>query len=191
VTQQRETQLHHVVFAVAPERQAAVAQMFTELGFRFDSTELTELGLKIHLDWNGGVELISAVPGATADVAASVRDFVECNGDGIYTVVLRVPGASAAEAVVERYGSRTPAAGLSAVPSGPAKGADRIGTHWPRGTFGDGVHYCLGANLARRELAEALKILAQRLPNPRRAGPAPWKPLLGMSGPTSLPMEFG
>jgi cytochrome P450 len=58
-------------------------------------------------------------------------------------------------------------------------------------TFGGGVHYCLGANLARRELAEALKILAQRLPNPRRAGSAPWKPLLGMSGPTSLPIEFG
>src|SRR3954464_7269291 len=58
-------------------------------------------------------------------------------------------------------------------------------------TFGGGVHYCLGANLARLELAEALKILSMRLPNPRTAGPAPWKPLLGLSGPTSLPMEFG
>jgi cytochrome P450 len=58
-------------------------------------------------------------------------------------------------------------------------------------TFGGGVHYCLGANLARRELAEALTILAQRLPNPRRIGSSPWKPLLGMSGPTSLPMQFG
>lgn len=58
-------------------------------------------------------------------------------------------------------------------------------------TFGGGAHYCLGANLARRELAEALKILARRLPNPRRIGSPPWKPLLGMSGPTSLPLEFG
>jgi cytochrome P450 len=58
-------------------------------------------------------------------------------------------------------------------------------------TFGGGVHYCLGANLARRELAEALKVLARRLPNPRRIGSPPWKPLLGMSGPTSLPMQFG
>jgi hypothetical protein len=49
----------------------------------------------------------------------------------------------------------------------------------------------LGANLARRELAEALKILARRLPNPRRIGSPPWKPLLGMSGPTSVPMRFG
>ncbi|BBX46586.1 hypothetical protein GCM10009641_42610 [Mycobacterium cookii] len=103
---ERETQLHHVVFAVAPERQAAVAKMFTELGFSFDSTELTELGLTIYLDWSGGIELISAVPGAKADVAASVSDFVERNGDGVYTVVLRVPGASDAEAVAERYGSK-------------------------------------------------------------------------------------
>ncbi len=58
-------------------------------------------------------------------------------------------------------------------------------------TFGGGVHYCLGANLARLELAEALKILAKRLPDARRFGPAPWKPMLGMSGPTSLPVEFG
>ena len=57
-------------------------------------------------------------------------------------------------------------------------------------TFGGGVHYCLGANLARLELAEALKILAQRLSNPGRVAQAPWKPLLGMSGPTSLPIEF-
>ncbi|MFZ0833918.1 MAG: cytochrome P450 [Mycobacterium sp.] len=58
-------------------------------------------------------------------------------------------------------------------------------------TFGGGAHYCLGANLARRELSEALKILAQRMPNPRVVGPAPWRPLLGMSGPTSLPIQFG
>lgn len=57
-------------------------------------------------------------------------------------------------------------------------------------TFGGGAHYCLGANLARRELSEALKILAQRIANPRVAGPVPWRPLLGMSGPTSLQIRF-
>jgi cytochrome P450 len=57
-------------------------------------------------------------------------------------------------------------------------------------TFGGGAHYCLGANLARRELAEALAILARRLPAPHRVGPAPWKSVLGMTGPTTLPIEF-
>jgi cytochrome P450 len=58
-------------------------------------------------------------------------------------------------------------------------------------TFGGGAHYCLGANLARMELAEGLKVLARRMPDARRIGPAPWKPMLGMSGPTSLPVAFG
>jgi cytochrome P450 len=57
-------------------------------------------------------------------------------------------------------------------------------------TFGGGVHYCLGANLARREIAEALTVLTGRLRNPRIAGPAPWKPIVSLSGPTSLPIEF-
>ena len=57
-------------------------------------------------------------------------------------------------------------------------------------TFGAGEHYCLGANLARRELAEALAVMTRRMPHARRTGPAPWKPLSGMSGPTTLPVEF-
>jgi cytochrome P450 len=57
-------------------------------------------------------------------------------------------------------------------------------------TFGGGVHYCLGANLARREIAEALNVLTRRLRNPRAAGPAPWKPMMTLSGPTTLPIEF-
>ncbi|WP_068177437.1 cytochrome P450 [Mycobacterium sp. UM_CSW] len=57
-------------------------------------------------------------------------------------------------------------------------------------TFGGGAHYCLGANLARREIAEALNVIAARLLNPRIAGPVPWKPMVSLSGPLSLPIEF-
>jgi cytochrome P450 len=57
-------------------------------------------------------------------------------------------------------------------------------------TFGGGIHYCLGAHLARAELAEALTVITRRMPNPRRSGPAPWKPLMGITGPTTLPIEF-
>ncbi len=57
-------------------------------------------------------------------------------------------------------------------------------------TFGGGIHYCLGAHLAKAELAEALTVITRRMPNPRRSGPAPWKPLVGITGPTSLPLEF-
>jgi cytochrome P450 len=57
-------------------------------------------------------------------------------------------------------------------------------------TFGGGMHYCLGAHLARLELAEALAVMTRRMPNARRTGPAPWKPLTALSGPTTLPIEF-
>ena len=60
----------------------------------------------------------------------------------------------------------------------------------PMQTFGAGMHYCLGANLARAELAEALAVMTQRMPNAHRTGPAPWKPLTGISGPITLPIEF-
>lgn len=56
--------------------------------------------------------------------------------------------------------------------------------------FGAGAHYCLGANLARLEIAEALKTVTQRMANPRRTGPAPWKPQTNLTGPTTLPIAF-
>ena len=60
----------------------------------------------------------------------------------------------------------------------------------PMQSFGAGAHYCLGANLARREMAEALIVMAGRMPNLRRDGLAQWKPLLGISGPATLPVAF-
>jgi cytochrome P450 len=60
----------------------------------------------------------------------------------------------------------------------------------PMQTFGAGAHYCLGANLARRELAEALVVMSRRMRNIRRAGPGVWKPLVGITGPAVLPIEF-
>ncbi|HEX3548434.1 MAG TPA: cytochrome P450, partial [Mycobacterium sp.] len=60
----------------------------------------------------------------------------------------------------------------------------------PMQTFGAGAHYCLGANLARREIAEALVVMSRRMRNLRRSGPAAWKPLVGIAGPAVLPVEF-
>lgn len=101
------SRLHHVVFAVAPERHDTVAQLFTELGFSFNEVTLDELGLRVLLDWDRGIELISPNPESTAAVAASVNEFLTSHGDGVYTVVVQVPGASEAADIAERYGSIT------------------------------------------------------------------------------------
>lgn len=60
----------------------------------------------------------------------------------------------------------------------------------PMLSFGGGPHHCLGVHLARVELAEALKVITQRMRNPRRVGPAPWRPMTQMSGPVTLPIAF-
>jgi cytochrome P450 len=57
-------------------------------------------------------------------------------------------------------------------------------------SFGSGAHYCLGSHLARLELIEALRIITKRMPNPRRSGTAHWKQMTGITGPTTLPLEF-
>jgi cytochrome P450 len=61
----------------------------------------------------------------------------------------------------------------------------------PQLTFGSGIHYCLGAALARAELQEALPLLARRLPDLAVDGPITWKPnAVGIFGPEHLPVTF-
>lgn len=61
----------------------------------------------------------------------------------------------------------------------------------PQLTFGSGIHYCLGASLARAELQEALPILARRMRDLRVDGAIEWKPsTVGIWGPARLPLEF-
>ena len=51
-------------------------------------------------------------------------------------------------------------------------------------TFGSGIHFCLGASLARMELAEALPLLARRMPDLAVDGSIEWKPpTVGIWGP--------
>jgi cytochrome P450 len=58
-------------------------------------------------------------------------------------------------------------------------------------TFGSGIHFCLGANLARAELQEALPLLATRLRDLELDGPIEWKPdTFGIWGPAKLPLKF-
>jgi cytochrome P450 len=58
-------------------------------------------------------------------------------------------------------------------------------------TFGAGVHYCLGANLARLELEEGLAFLARRMPRLELDGEPEFESILGIYGLAKLPIRFG
>jgi cytochrome P450 len=57
-------------------------------------------------------------------------------------------------------------------------------------TFGAGPHFCLGSNLARAELEEALTFLPGRMPDLRPAGPVQLGNVEGIYGVDSLPLAW-
>jgi cytochrome P450 len=62
---------------------------------------------------------------------------------------------------------------------------------WHLLTFGGGIHYCLGASLARLELTEALAELSSRFPTLRLTGePIPHPPGSPIFGYQSLPISW-
>jgi cytochrome P450 len=57
-------------------------------------------------------------------------------------------------------------------------------------TFGAGVHYCLGANLARVELQEALAYLPSQMPELTLDGEPVYESIMGIYGLSELPIRF-
>jgi len=56
--------------------------------------------------------------------------------------------------------------------------------------FGSGTHHCLGASLARFEVAEVLPMLARRMPDLALDGPIEWRRGSLIRGPERLPITF-
>jgi hypothetical protein len=57
-------------------------------------------------------------------------------------------------------------------------------------SFGHGIHFCLGAQLARMEAALAFEALVTRLPALRVDGPVVWGDNTVLRGPVSLPLAW-
>jgi cytochrome P450 len=57
-------------------------------------------------------------------------------------------------------------------------------------TFGAGIHYCVGANLARAEMQEALALLAERVERVEITGEPEFGTPSGIYGLESLPVRF-
>ncbi len=57
-------------------------------------------------------------------------------------------------------------------------------------TFGAGIHYCLGANLARLEMIEALTFFSQHMRDLRLDGEPVFGSVNGIYGLDELPLAF-
>jgi cytochrome P450 len=58
-------------------------------------------------------------------------------------------------------------------------------------TFGAGIHYCVGANLARAEMQEGIAFLAQRVESIELDGEPDYGTPSGIYGLESLPVRLG
>jgi 4-hydroxyphenylpyruvate dioxygenase-like putative hemolysin len=96
--------MHHVVFAVAPERLDQATAFLETLGFRFRTHVLDDVGLRVTLDWGRGVELVTPTEPQDRN-PGSVADFLARNGDGVFSVVMRVEDADASMELARRYGT--------------------------------------------------------------------------------------
>lgn len=75
-------------------------------------------------------------------------------------------------------------------PSVFTPGLDITAQRKPHFGFGGGTHHCLGHFIARGDMTEALKLLAQRVRNPRYDGEPVFLPDSGNTGPIKQPILF-
>jgi unspecific monooxygenase len=61
----------------------------------------------------------------------------------------------------------------------------------PHLSFGAGIHYCLGAPLARLEMAILFRAILERMPNLELVAEPAWKPRFVLRGLQSLPVRVG
>lgn len=97
--------LHHVVFCVHRDNQDRAASFWQELGFTFVDIDLADVGLRVLLDWDRGIEIISPTA-ANLPEAAEVAEFLTSRGEGVYSVVVRTAEIAGPISVAERYGAR-------------------------------------------------------------------------------------
>jgi hypothetical protein len=97
--------LHHVVFCVRHDNQERAADLWRGLGLTFAEIALPDLGIRVLIDWEAGIELVSPVPGS-GEPAAAFTTFLETRGEGVYSVVMDVEEVAGPEAVAVRYGAQ-------------------------------------------------------------------------------------
>jgi 4-hydroxyphenylpyruvate dioxygenase-like putative hemolysin len=96
--------VHHAVFAVGSQSFEPATRYLERLGFNLIEHILDDVGLRVRIDWAGGMEIVTPIEGHVAE-SGSVGEFLSRFGDGLFTVVVRVPDAERASADAQAAGS--------------------------------------------------------------------------------------
>jgi 4-hydroxyphenylpyruvate dioxygenase-like putative hemolysin len=96
--------LHHAVFAVYPQSFDGASRYLGQLGFQLVEHVLDDVGLRVRVDWSGGMELVTPTEDHPAE-SGSVGEFLARNGEGLFTVAVRVPDAERASVAAQAEGS--------------------------------------------------------------------------------------
>ncbi|MGA2836221.1 MAG: hypothetical protein ABSF84_06450 [Acidimicrobiales bacterium] len=71
--------VHHAVLCVHGDDQERAADLWRELGLNFAEVMLADLEIRVLIDWDAGIELVSALPDA-GEPAAAFTTFLETRG---------------------------------------------------------------------------------------------------------------
>ena len=96
--------MHHAVFCVHRDNQERAADLWRELGLTFAEIVLDDLEIRVLIDWDAGIELVSPLPGA-AESAPAFTTFLDTRGEGLYSLVMSVDEVDGPEAIARRYGA--------------------------------------------------------------------------------------
>ncbi len=97
--------VHHAVFCVHGENQERAADLWRELGLTFAEIVLSDLEIRVLIDWDAGIELVSPLPDAGEPAMAFTR-FLDTRGEGLYSLAMSVDEVDGPEAIARRYGAQ-------------------------------------------------------------------------------------
>lgn len=101
---QAQPRVHHAVFAVRPQVFEQASQYLERLGFQLVEHTVDDVGLRVRIDWSGGIELVTPTESHVGG-NGSVAEFLALHGDGLFTVAVRVPDAEKASVDAQGAGS--------------------------------------------------------------------------------------
>jgi catechol 2,3-dioxygenase-like lactoylglutathione lyase family enzyme len=95
--------VHHVVLCVRPDNLDDAAALWRTMGYEFIEVDLVEEGLRVLLDWDRGIELLT--PTSTGgSLSEQFRSFLDERGEGVWSVVVRVADVDATLSSLDAHG---------------------------------------------------------------------------------------